>query len=268
MPHTATTTAHPCAASRQGEMAVCCLGPLALFADGEEVPLRPGRARGLLQYLLMHRQAPVPRDVLMETFWPGADPAKARNSLNVAACELRRALRPVLGDVPVVDRVGDRCRLTVRVDWWLDVEHLERAVACAEAAQAADDESQAMQRWEEAADLYRGDLFADDPYTDWITPHRWRVQDAGLRALDAICRHHLRCGRHGAAADAARRLLRVDPENEDAHRTLMVCHARLQRRSLAMRQYRALTEGLGTLRLTPTKDTLEVYERILRAEPV
>ena len=62
----------------------------------------PRRSRLVLQYLLAHRPRAVPRDVLLDVFWPGSSPAAARNSLNVAMTLLRRALRPTYGDCPVV----------------------------------------------------------------------------------------------------------------------------------------------------------------------
>ena len=80
---------------------VRCLGPTRLRAGGVEIA-PPRRSRLVLQYLVAHRRRPVPRDVLIETFWPGSAPAAARNSLNVAVTLLRRAFRPTHGDCPVV----------------------------------------------------------------------------------------------------------------------------------------------------------------------
>jgi hypothetical protein len=48
------------------------------------------RGRMVLKYLLTHRDRPVPREVLMETFWPNAKPGSARNRLNVALHGLRQ----------------------------------------------------------------------------------------------------------------------------------------------------------------------------------
>lgn len=267
---TATRTARPTAQAHDVEqLAVCCLGPMVCFADGAEVPLRPGRARSLLQFLVVHRAARVPREAVMEAFWPGADPARARNSLNVAACELRRALRHVLADdVPLIERAGDGCRLNPALPWWVDAEELVRCVASGDAAARAGDRDAAARRYEEAADLYRGDLFSDDPYSDWIAAHRWTLQDAALRALDWLGAAHLAAGNTPAASEAARRVLQIAPDNEEAHRTLMLCHARLDRRSLALRQYRALADRLARLRVTPSPHCADLYERICRGEAV
>ena len=50
------------------------------------------RTRNLLAYLVTHRDKPVPRDVLMDVFWPHASPEAARNSLHVALSGVRRTL--------------------------------------------------------------------------------------------------------------------------------------------------------------------------------
>jgi DNA-binding SARP family transcriptional activator len=63
-------------------------------------------------------------------------------------------------------------------------------------------------------------------------------------------------------------VLRIAPDNEEAHRTLMLCHARLDRRSLALRQYRALADGLARLRVAPSPGSADLYERIRRGEAV
>ncbi len=95
----------PAAASRacaQGPtFEVRCLGPTRLTAGGAVIA-PPRRSRLVLQYLVAHRRRPVPRDVLLEEFWPGSPPRAGRNSLNVAITLLRRAFRPVYGDCPVV----------------------------------------------------------------------------------------------------------------------------------------------------------------------
>src|SRR5215211_3341699 len=61
------------------------LGTFRVTVDGALVDtVSSRRTRSVLAYLLAHRRTPVPRDVLMEVFWPAAEPNSARNSLHVA----------------------------------------------------------------------------------------------------------------------------------------------------------------------------------------
>jgi DNA-binding SARP family transcriptional activator len=70
------------------------LGSLTVTLNGTIVDtLSSRRTRQVLAYLLLHRRAAVPRDVLMETFWPMSSPEIARNNLHVALNGVRQVLR-------------------------------------------------------------------------------------------------------------------------------------------------------------------------------
>ena len=69
------------------------LGPLELSVAGLRV-LRWNslKARAVFQYLLIHQDRPIRRDVLMELQWPDHTRNSARNNLNVALYSLRNTL--------------------------------------------------------------------------------------------------------------------------------------------------------------------------------
>lgn len=48
-----------------------------------------GKGQKIFKYLLLHRARPVPKERLMETFWPDTDMRAARNNLNVSLYYLR-----------------------------------------------------------------------------------------------------------------------------------------------------------------------------------
>ena len=107
---------------------VRCLGPTRLTV-GDAVIDPPRRSRLVLQYLLAHRPRAVPRDVLLDVFWPGSSPAAARNSLNVAITLLRRAFRPTHGDCPIVVYRDEAYRLDPSLEIWVNREEMERLAA-------------------------------------------------------------------------------------------------------------------------------------------
>ena len=66
---------------------------------------------GLLEYLLLHREAPVSQEELIEHVWDGsADPFS--NSIRVHISALRKKLRAALGYDPVINRVGQGYLIT------------------------------------------------------------------------------------------------------------------------------------------------------------
>ena len=118
------------------------LGPVGLQLDDRPLPpLDSARAESLLAYLLLHRDAPQPRQRLAFLLWPGSTEGQAQTNLRKVLHNLRRAL-------PDADRlieIGPRTlRWRADVPLWLDVEQFERAVA--------------EDRLEEAVEVYGGDL--------------------------------------------------------------------------------------------------------------
>src|SRR5215469_480408 len=75
------------------DVAALVLGPLELSVAGRRV-LRWNslKARAVFQYLLIHQDRPIRRDVLMELQWPDHTRNSARNNLNVALYSLRNTL--------------------------------------------------------------------------------------------------------------------------------------------------------------------------------
>jgi hypothetical protein len=65
------------------------------------------------------------RGVLMDKFWPDADPESARNSLNVALHSLRQALRSITS-LPVIQFENGKYFLNPDLQVWVDVEEFEQ----------------------------------------------------------------------------------------------------------------------------------------------
>ena len=124
----ATSSLSPAAVDPAPELAVHLLGPLCVAVDDVAVGGWPSaRCRSLFGYLLTHREAWPPREVLMEAFWPESSPEASRNSLNVAIHALRRTLRGIT-DIPVVVHDNGVYRINRCLRLWLDVEEFDRRV--------------------------------------------------------------------------------------------------------------------------------------------
>src|SRR3954452_22807813 len=110
-----------------GELQVRLLGELDLrLGETRLPPLESARAESLLAYLLLHRDAPQPRQRLAFLLWPDSTEAQARTNLRHLLHSLRRGL-------PDIDRFLDVTPRTLqwRVDvpLWLDVAVFTEAIA-------------------------------------------------------------------------------------------------------------------------------------------
>jgi DNA-binding SARP family transcriptional activator len=238
-------------------------GTFRVSVDGTPVDTASSRrTRNMLAYLLAHRRAAVPRDVLMEVFWPAAAPDAARNSLHVALTGVRQALR-VASPRPVIERRFDTYRIDDTLPVWTDVEQFELACAAGRRADAAGDTAAAIRDFEAACQLYEGDFLADEPYTDWAVAIRDALRLEAVETQSRLVEMYIDRGAYGPAALLGRRVLAVDPCNEPVHRRLMACYAAAGLRHLALAQYQRLAVALwDAFQVRPSAETVELYDRL------
>src|SRR5215207_10435626 len=243
------------------------LGTFRVTVDGELVDtVSSRRTRSVLAYLLAHRRSPVPRDVLMDMFWPTAEPQAARNSLHVALSGVRQALRAVCPH-PLLERRFDTYRISDSVLVWTDVEHFQRNCEAARHAQQAGDGKTAVRCYEAASQLYEDDFLVDEPYADWAAATREALRLQAVEAQSRLMEIYIDYAQYGPATVLGRRILAVDPCNEQVHRRLMVSYSAAGHRHLAMTQYHRLVTTLWeTLRVRPSPNTTSLYETLRRPE--
>src|SRR5881397_3959154 len=106
------------------------LGTMDLRLGARQLPpLDSARAESLLAYLLLHREAPQPRQRLAFLLWPDSTEPQARTNLRHVLHTLRRAL-------PDAERFLDVTPRTLQwrpdAPFWLDVAGFEGSLAQAD----------------------------------------------------------------------------------------------------------------------------------------
>jgi len=244
------------------------LGTFRVTVNDLPVCWSRSRCQALFKYLLTHRERPTPRDVLMDIFWPEAEPESARNCLNVAMSHLRKALRSAT-DEPLVIHEGGAYRLNPEVCLWLDVDEFERRVREGKRLEAAGCVETAVAEYETALNLYQGDFLAEDPYEGWPVLTRERMRADYMEILDRLSEIYFKREQYTACVALCQRLLAYDNCREDAHGRLMRCYSRQSQYPMALRQYQTCVEALKTeLDVTPAPATTHLVERIRRRERV
>jgi DNA-binding SARP family transcriptional activator len=246
-------------------VAVRTLGDFELSFDGRPVQRwKAGKARSLLQFLLLRPGRPVPRTVLYAALWPDASWSKDSSSLKVAVHMLRA----------VLEQGGSGLRLLTRdsgyvleVDTvFVDFEEFARLADEAHAAQMRGDRPAATARYRQAVDLYHGDFLPDVPY-DWAATHREWLRSRLLCALAFLTETDIRHGDHAGVIRWCRRMLEVEPFHEETYRALILVHAHLGHLAQVRRWYRLCVAQLReNLQVGPDLATQRVYSRALRGE--
>ncbi|HEX7975910.1 MAG TPA: BTAD domain-containing putative transcriptional regulator [Anaerolineales bacterium] len=245
------------------------LGLFRVSIDDRPVEKWPGsRGAAVLKYLLVHRQQDVPREVLMEVFWPETDPESARNSLNVALHNLRQAFRAVSA-APIVIFEKSSYHFNREVQIWLDVDEFERHLTAGRQLEAGEQVTPAMYEYQVSASLYQGDFLAEDPYEEWPVIVRERLRIAYLDLLDRLSHIYFSQGQYSACAALCQAILERDGCREDAHCLLMRSFSRQGQHHLALRQYQTCREALRKeLDVSPEPATTQLAERIRKRERV
>jgi DNA-binding SARP family transcriptional activator len=203
---------------------------------------RSRRAADVVKLLALAPGHRMHRVKVMEALWPESDP-------EASGTNLRKALhfaRLATGDERSI--VNDHAVLTLWPDARVETD-VERFETAAQKTLAGGDEAFARV----AADLYGGDLLADDRYESWSAEPRDRLH---RRYLDVL--------RAGGLWD---RLAEEDPTDEQAARALMRAHLDAGERREAIRRFERLREALrDQLGVGPDPATVSLYEDVLAVE--
>jgi DNA-binding SARP family transcriptional activator/predicted ATPase len=234
------------------------------FAGGPVTAVNTNRLHSLIAYLILHGDAPQPRERLAFVLWPASGESQARTNLRQLLHHLKRAL-PAESNVLVTNHLEVQWRKDAPCT--IDAVDFQAATAEAGSARAEQDRAREMQSLIAAAELYEDDLLPA-LYDDWLTPIRedYRRQMSGV--LRRLAELYEESGEYAAAIPWAERLVALDSLSEANHQLLIRLHAANHDRSSALRAYhqcmRVLRRELG---VDPGAATRELFERILKAEP-
>jgi len=222
------------------------------------------RLQALLAYLLLHREAPHPRQLLAFRLWPDTPEAQARANLRTALHRLRRAL-------PDADQFLE---VEVQTVLWrsdapfvLDVAEFEGALGEAARAEGRGDRAGQRLALQAAVDLYRGD-FLPGCYDEWLLPERERLRLRFSGALEQLLLLLETARDYRAAIRYAQRLLQHDPLHETTYQHLMRLHALSGDQASALRAYLTCAAVLEReLGAAPSPATRAAYEALRRPVP-
>ncbi|HEX8632328.1 MAG TPA: BTAD domain-containing putative transcriptional regulator [Catenuloplanes sp.] len=247
------------------------LGPIEVDGSESAVHVSAGKPRRLLSLLLLHANAWVAVDSLIEELWPDGPPASAAGNIKTYVSQLRQLLASVEGGTTRIERRPGAYRIRVaRTE--MDAIVFEDLVGEGLAALERGDPTVAVSRLTDALALWRGEAYESvqardaDSATARLNELRWTAKDSLAVALTAA-------GRPGEAITILRRLATVDPLREPTWKHLMEALHAAGRRAEALAAYqdarRVLVEELG---VEPGAELQQLHHRLLSdevpAEPV
>lgn len=232
------------------------LGPFSLHdTKGAAIPVPAGKLRALLAYLALNAGERQPRTQLAALLWGDQGEESARNSLNQCLFRIRKSLGPHAAAL-----VSDR--ESVMLDGDLV------AVDCLTfRRQAAQDGVTALSR---AVDFYGGEFLAGETtsepsFEEWMSEQRDALSRLMEGVLFRLATEQLQTGDDDTAADAACRLIAMNPLNEAAHRLLIRAYVATGQRHMALRQYQACADILQAELGVAPEEATEALRRDIEA---
>ena len=216
----------------------------------------------------------VRRDRIIDVLWGEAPPRTAVGLVQAHVSRIRRNLDPqkgveygdgVASDDRVISSVRGAYRLRLSCEQ-LDLLVFRDLAARAAAAWGSGDDATAIECYDRAVGLWRGDPLADleelNSYPG-ITALSQELVGVLLRYAEVACA----AGLHFKVLPRLRALADADPLNESAHARLMIALAGCGQQAGAIRVYEGVRSRLDReLGLYPGEELTEAYLRVLRQD--
>lgn len=225
------------------------------------------KTRSLFTYMVIHREMPVHRELLLEQIWPGMEPARANVNFRNTATRLRQALLYALDGQVNKDEIftfkHKKYQLLSGVRIKVDTEEFDRIVKEAGSIEAPD---QKVKHITMALELYKGD-FLPENYDSWTDIHRQRLKENFLNNLHWLAGYAARVGDNDGCISACEKYLAHEPFSEEISRLCMQVLVRLGRLGAVKNRYEQLKRALRqVLRSAPSKETREFYKSLISSQ--
>lgn len=212
------------------------------------------KAEALLYYLAVTERAHT-RSAVAALLWPDMPEQNARKNLR----DVIASLRKTVGGLLLISH--QTLALNPECPHWVDVTTVSKVLS--------DPKGAALDDLREAIGLYHGEFLEGFfilnalPFDEWVRQKREECLILVLNGLHTLADRYLAANEFDAGLTATRRLLLLDPWNEQAHRKQMWLLACSGQRAAALAQYQTCVQILADeLQLEPMPETTALYMQI------
>jgi len=262
----------PMTEAEKAQVRFYLLGPLRIEMGERQIcsdDWKSKKALTLLKYLITRPGERVPRDVLVELLWrESAIGESTYHKLYSTIYLLRKTIEPSIGDANTSliryannaywFEKGQRC--------WLDTEEFERLYQQGDRL-SGENPGAALECFERALSLYRGDFLSEDVYEDWTCVMREHFKELHLNTVlkSSYLIVEERKG-YSRALEMCTAALRENPFREELYAAIishLIAANRYAEAAAQYRQYaRMMDEEFG---LDPSPDIRMLFDRIKKS---
>lgn len=243
------------------------LGSFRVSIGGREIdPSRFGGVKPLLllKALVLKGGQDIPKEILIDTLWPGAAASAGEKNFKINLHRLRKALEPTpikdFGYLYISQKSG-RVSLDpelVRTDTQVFMEWYTIGLK----SDAQGKTSNALDAFSNAAAHYKGAYFGDDLYLEWVGHHREFYRHKCLEILGKKAGLHRDLDQWQEAVDTWQAALSLDSCHEAAFQNLMILYGEAGLKGDLLRLFDQCRFVLQKeLDAEPGESTLEIFNR-------
>ena len=242
---------------------IYCFGPFQVFLNDQPVDSWISqKARLILKYLAAHYKSPVSKEMLMDLFWMDTDPEAARRNLHQTIYFLRRTLHEKDPDFQHIQFENDFYRLNPEMNLWIDVKEFDRRVASGQQYEIAGEYEKTIAEYIVAEGLYQDNFLVDEPYEEWCLQLRREYNQKYITLTLELAEDYLRKEEFTTSNALCRKVLAIEPCQEEAHQILIKGYADRGLRQRAMDQYHYCAQILKSeFDLPPSQLTNSLYQQ-------
>jgi len=245
------------------------LGRFEVLRGGEPLPEstwgRP-KTKTLLKILLTEPGIVFTHDQLIEALFAGENPSSALANLYSRVSRLRRVLESQLTrgrNSLYVLRLGHGYSFDAEAGAKIDTVEFRRVLKAAHERAQSRDWIRAVEAFEAALALHRGEFLPEDRYEPWAESAARRLHEQHLDALLVLAECYAQLGRLRQAISSCQRVLAIEPHREDAIRRLMEYQDQAGQRGESLETYREAERVLREyLDVEPSAETQAAYRAI------
>lgn len=218
------------------------------------------KPRQILEILLLHSGTPVSKDRLIGYLWGDEPPIEPLRNIESYISVLRKKLHPGSGRQGVI-RTASGGYMIDRSLVDLDLDRFNTLVKRARHLQPAE----ALRILREAISLASGPLLGDELLPSWADLERSRLATRLTEAKIDAAELAVKVGDSNNAVAFGAEVLREDPPNERAARSLILGLEQLGRHAEAVKYYERFRRTLNAeLGCAPSLDLREAHARLLQ----
>ncbi len=242
------------------------LGGIQLKLEGKYVQNNLSRkALALIVYLLINKKS-ASRDYLGELFWEGLSQTRGMNNLRVTLSEIRK----ILPDLLTIER--HTVSINPSFDYRFDVNELKVSPDSANGTMGIGSRKIASQVQKKLSQ-YHGDFLEGfyiqgcSSFENWLVIEREQIRELVIAQLQELIDFYIAIADYQPGIKLLKKLLKLNPLLESAHRQLMRLFVFEDQREAALSQFETCKQILkNELDVEPSTETKEFIESIRAGE--